>query len=104
MKVESHLEIRSPIDQLESSLVRQDLKRPGAVPSDVVQALRYVLSFARMTTVRNEAGEDLELAENLAPHRWRVQEALRPYLEEKGEGIEGAVKVLPDLVKGTRKE
>ena len=104
MKVESHLEIRSPIDQLESSLVRQDLKRPGAVPSDVVQALRYVLSFARMTTVRNEAGEDLELGENLAPHRWRVQEALRPYLEEKGEGIEGAVKVLPDLVKGTRKE
>lgn len=67
-------------------------------------ALRYVLSFARMTLVRAASGADVDLSDALGPHRWRVAEALRRHLEDEdpSAALWGAVRVLPDLVAATR--
>ena len=57
MNVERHLEIRKPLDQLEEEVVRRALARPGEVSSSLVDALRYVISFARLTVIRNGEGK-----------------------------------------------
>lgn len=102
MDAARHLEIRKPLDELEQVVVRRDLARPGEVSPELVDALRYVLSFARLTTVRNRDGVDVDVAELLAPHRWRVLEALRPHLEGKDLSLWGAIRELPTLVAATR--
>jgi predicted acylesterase/phospholipase RssA len=99
---DQHHEIRSPLDALEAEVVRRDLAVPGEAPEAEVAALRYVISLSRLTTVRNEAGQDVQLADLLAPHRWRVQEALRPHLEPAGVGLGGALRALPVLVDATK--
>jgi len=104
MDAARHLEIRKPLDELELEVVRRDLARPGEVGPEIVGALRYVLSFARLTEVRAADGQDVELAEVLAPHRWRVLEAMRPHLGEgsRDETLWGAIRELPALVAATR--
>lgn len=104
VNADQHLEIRAPIEALEAALTRRDLEHPRTVADDVRGQLRYVLSFAKMTTVRNEAGEDIEVAERLAPHRWRVLEALKPHLEDDGHGLHGAARSLEGLLEGTRRQ
>ncbi|RME28249.1 MAG: patatin-like phospholipase family protein [Deltaproteobacteria bacterium] len=110
MDAAQHLEVRRPLDQLEQEVVRRHLARPGEVGEHLVDALRYVLSFARLTVVRNRDGEDVEVAEQLAPHRWRVLEALRPHLDARAtrvpladDGLWGAIRELPVLVAATRR-
>ena len=103
MEADKHLELRSPVERLEASVVRRDLAQPGSVSPDVLAELRYVLSFAKLTVVRNEGGEDLHVAEHLAPHRWRVVEALRPHLEDGGAGLASVVPEMERLVAATRK-
>ena len=88
---ETHLEIRGLIEDLEESLVRRELASPNSVDSQTLEQLRYVLSFAKLTEIRNADGEDVEVAGRLAPHRWRVGEALKPHLQQKGEGLECAL-------------
>lgn len=102
MDADQHHEIRSPLDVLEAEVVRRDLAIPGEAPESEVAALRYVISLSRLTTVRNEAGQDVQLADLLAPHRWRVQEALRPHLKPEGVGLGGALRALPELVQATQ--
>ena len=101
-----HLELRKPLDELEQEVVRRDLARPGEVSDELVEALRYLLSFARLTEVRNVDGEDIDLSERLAPHRWRVLEALRPHLAPgAADGtLWGAIRELPALVAATREQ
>ena len=103
MEADTHLELRGPVERLEAAVVQRDLAQPGSVGADVLAELRYVLSFAKMTVVRNEAGEDVDVAEHLAPHRWRVVEGLKPHLEEGGEGLAAAVRAMGPLVAATRK-
>jgi len=98
---DQHHEIRTPLDALEAEIVRRDLGLPGAASPEDVVALRYVVSLARLTTVRNEASEDVDVADALAPHRWRVLEALRPHLESDGVGLGGALRLLPQLRQAT---
>lgn len=102
MDAARHLELRKPLDELESEVVRRQLARPGEVGPELYEALRYVLSFARLTEVQNLDGEDIDLAESLAPHRWRVLEGLRPRLGRGEEGLWAAVRELPALVAATR--
>ncbi len=104
MKVEQHLEVRSPLDQLEMEAVRRALARPDETGPELVASLRYVLSFARLTVVRNRDGEDTEVAGYLAPHAWRVRNALQPHLEGDGGSLWGAVRELPELVAATREQ
>ena len=102
MDASLHLEIKKPLDALEAKVVELSLARPDDVGPALVGALRYVLSFARLTTIRGEDGVDHEVADVLAPHRWRVQEALRPHLEGGDDTLWGAVRGLADLVHATR--
>ena len=99
---DQHHEIRAPLDALEAEIVHRDLGVPGEAPEGDVAALRYVVSLARLTVVQNEAGEDIQVADTLAPHRWRVLEALRPHLESEGVGLGGALRALPELLGATR--
>jgi len=101
---ETHLEIRGLIEDLEEALVRRELDSPGSVDPETYDQLRYVLSFAKLTEIRNASGEDVEVAGRLAPHRWRVGEALKPHLKKKGKGLANAAKILPELLEGTSKQ
>jgi predicted acylesterase/phospholipase RssA len=103
MKVEQHLEVRSPLDQLEQEAVRRTLERSDEVGGHLIDALRYVLSFARLTVVRNRDDHDVEVAGFLAPHAWRVRTTLEPHLRPGGsDPLWGAVRELPALVAATR--
>ena len=93
MNADHHLELRAPLEALEEALVRRDIANPRTVAPEVMDQLRYVLSFAKLTEVRNEAGVDAVVAERLAPHRWRVLEALKPHLEPDGDGLHDAARV-----------
>ena len=62
LDTERWAERRRPFDRLEARVVRLHLKRPDDDLEPVVQALRYVLSFARLTKVRNAEGVDVDLA------------------------------------------
>jgi hypothetical protein len=97
-------EIRTPLEALEAFTVRRDLSHPSTIEAPILASLRYVLSFAKLTVVRNEAGEDIEVADRLAPHRWRVLEALKPHLSDGGEGLHDAARALAPLIEGTKRE
>ena len=98
------LEIRKPLDDLEEAVVARDLASPGELSPELVSALRYVISFARLTEIRTSDGLDVEVAGALAPHRWRVMEALRPHLSGGDQTLWSAVRVLPALVAATREQ
>jgi len=103
VEAETHLDIRGPIETLEAALAKANLAQPSVLDQQTLQQLRYVLSFAKLTLVRAEDGSDVELSGRLAPHRWRVGEALRPYLEGEVD-LRGAARTLPQLVDATRTE
>ena len=98
------LEIRKPLDELEEAVVRRDLAHPGELSPELVEALRYILSFARLTTVRSVDGVDVEVSPAMTRHRWQVIEALRPHLADHADDdtLWGAVRELPQLVASTR--
>jgi predicted acylesterase/phospholipase RssA len=104
VEADTHLEIRSPIEALEAAVVRRELARPGSVSPEIYNQLRYVLSFSKLTVVRAQDGEDVELAGRIAPHRWRVAEALKPFVEGDGDGLSGVTSILPDLLAATLAE
>ena len=103
MDAETHLDIRGPIEALEAALARGTLAQPSVLDQPTLQALRFVLSFAKLTLVRAADGTDVELSGRLAPHRWRVGEALRPHLEGETD-LHGAARALPDLLAATKTE
>lgn len=77
------------------------MTHPGELHDDAVDAIRYVLRFAKLGLVRGAHGEDVDLTEALATHARRVREQLGPALSE-GESLWGAMRVLPSLVHETR--
>ena len=95
---------RQPYEEMEARVVRLALAKPGEVPANRVDALRYVLSFARLGLVRNEDGRDADLTEAVSGHAWKVRETLAPFLA--GNGTDGALarasQALPNLVADTR--
>ncbi len=79
--------IRAPLCDLEAGLVRGRLALSGSDPhvaTKIVAPLRYALSLARLTLVRNCDGHDVDVSEALAAHRWKVTEMLRPLITERG--------------------
>ncbi len=97
------LEIRKPLDELELAVLERDLARPGEVSAELLGALRYVLSFARLTTFTGADGRTVDVSGALSAHRWRVIEALRPHLAQDAT-LWGAIRVLPSLVAATREQ
>ncbi len=95
------LELRKPFEDLEASAVRMATARPGELHDDALSAIRYVLNFAKLLVVRDEAGIDHDVQGFLASHAWKVRDALTPHL--LGEpSLWGAMRVLPELVALTR--
>ena len=103
MDAETHLDIRGPIEALEAALARATLAQPSVLDHQTLQELRYVLSFAKLTIVRAADGTDVEVAGRLAPHRWRVGEALRPHLEGEPD-LRAAAGALTELISATQAE
>ena len=103
MDAETHLDIRGPIEALEAALARAVLAQPSILDQQTHHRLRYVLSFAKLTRVRAADGTDVDLAGRLAPHRWRVGEALRPHLEGEPD-LRAAAGELPSLIAATQTE
>lgn len=75
--------------------------RPGELHDDALGAIRYVLNFAKLHLVRREDGTDIDVQESLAPHAWKVRQALTPHLIDEP-SLWGAMRVLPELVAATR--
>ncbi|MDP6933458.1 MAG: patatin-like phospholipase family protein, partial [Myxococcota bacterium] len=81
--------------------MRASLTRPGTWSPDQLNQLRYTLSFAKLTTIRNQDGEDIDVAEAMGPHRWLVSEALRPHLEPSHAEVSQTIRTLPKLLSAT---
>lgn len=60
-----------------------------------------MLNFAKMHAIRREDGADVDVSGFLAPHAWKVKEALAPHLSDEP-SLWGAMRVLPELVAITR--
>lgn len=94
-------ERRRPFDRLEAKVVQLHLARPDPDARPVVQALRYALSFARLTTVRNADGADVDVAGPNALHALWVRDTLGP-LVERADSPWSAARELPELLRRTR--
>lgn len=93
---------RRPFDQLERRLVRNAL----ALPDDPethrrVQQLRYAISFARLTTVVNPDGREIDLTGVKAPHAQRIRDLLSPHLVDT-EDVREALRRADQAVAWTR--
>ncbi|MEO0604682.1 MAG: hypothetical protein AAF211_24830, partial [Myxococcota bacterium] len=69
---------RRPLDGLEAQVVRAWLADEDSGARDRLTALRYVLSFARLTEVRDVHGEDHDVSSFLARHHQWVRLRLEP--------------------------
>lgn len=94
-------EQRKPFEDLETALVRLAQKRPGDLHDDAVDALRYVIRFAKMHLVRNAHGEDVDVTERLRPLARRVKELLVPAILGN-EDLWMAMRSAPELLKEVR--
>ncbi|MED5372804.1 MAG: patatin-like phospholipase family protein [Myxococcota bacterium] len=96
------LELRQPFEALERGVLERHLSRPGEVAPPLLDGLRYVLNFAKLTFVRDEAGRDHDVRELLAPHAWKVREELSRRLGADEDTLWAAARVLPELVADTQ--
>ena len=102
MSTRALLEHKKPFDQLESAVLERHLARPDEVAKPVLDALRYVLNFAKLVTVRDEHGVDHDVKEALGTHAWKVWDLLKPRLAEEESTLWAAIRVLPELIADTR--
>lgn len=98
---ERWLEYRKPYEAMEDVVVRASLADPGDLHEGAVDALRYVLNFAKLRKVRNKDGVDVDVEEALTSHVWKVRQTLGPRLLED-RSLWAAMRVLPELVAETR--
>jgi len=94
-------EQRAPFEALEAEIVRLSLASPGDLHDTAVDALRYVVRFAKLGLVRARSGEDVDLGEFLTQHAWTVRHKLAPHLLDD-HSLWGAMRELPGLVAQTR--
>lgn len=92
---------RRGLDALERKVVRLHLATGRETPERLVDGLRYAISFARLTSVRNADGVDVEVDGPLHAHALGISSLLEERL--RGDGLWDAVKVLPELVERTRR-
>ncbi len=95
-------ERRRPFDRIEQQLVKLYLTRPDEDTRRLVDALRYVVSFARMTGLRNRDGIEVDVQGPLALHASQMREELETRLNGVSSLWE-LVHALPDLAARTRR-
>lgn len=94
-------EVRRPFEILEGMVVSLGLERPTAESKLAVDALRYALSFAKLTVVRTSDGREVDVSGPLALHARWVRETLGPRIEA-ARGIWAAARELPEVIRRTR--
>ena len=72
MKLERFTEIRSELTAFESALLAFVRSEPNALSPFHIDVLRYIFSFARLTVIQDCNGQDLEVCDAIAPHRWWI--------------------------------
>lgn len=92
---------RRPFERLEAKVVRLGLQRDEPDAKPVIDALRYALSFARLTAVRAASGVDVDVSGPLALHAAWVRETLEARIL-KADGIWAASRELPEVSRRTR--
>ena len=87
MSVSRHLARRQrqlrPLEDMEVALVRASLESPGWLSPVAEGRLRYALSLARLTEVRTSDGRDVDLGDDVAALRGRLNETLAPFLLDR---------------------
>lgn len=96
------LEHRKPLEDLEAEALRRHHAAPQDVGARLLDGLRYVINFAKLTAVRDVDGHDHDLADALRPFAFRVRDTLERALGPKEDGLWAAVRELPELVQATR--
>jgi predicted acylesterase/phospholipase RssA len=94
-------EVRRPFDRLETRIVELWLAKRHVAARPTLDALRYCLSFAKLTLVRNASGQDVDVGAVLSEHRRWVQDVVAPRLE-RVDSVETAGRELPELARRTR--
>ncbi|MEN0065489.1 MAG: patatin-like phospholipase family protein [Myxococcota bacterium] len=95
---------RRPLDTLEASVVRAWLATEDDIARARLHALRYVISFARLTVVRDASGVDHDVTGFLARHHQWVRLRLEPRIAKlPGQGLRAVAEELPDLLARTRR-
>jgi predicted acylesterase/phospholipase RssA len=93
---------RRAFHDLEQRVVERCLARPGELTDELVDGLRYVINFAKLTVLRDEQGVDHSVAEMLRTHAWRVRDTLAPRLAPDEPNLWPALRSLPEMVRSTR--
>ena len=78
------------------------LARPGELHDAALDAVRYVIAFAKLTQIRLDDGRDLDVQPFLAPLARRVRAALAPHLGAESGSLWGAMRAMPSLVADVR--
>jgi predicted acylesterase/phospholipase RssA len=102
MDLERFHQHRLPFEEMEAAVVRRIVARPGELHPARQNALRYVLSFAKLQVVQNRDGQDVDVSEALAAHAWHTRQELGPWLTGEEGGLVRAAQHLPHLVEETR--
>lgn len=82
-------------------MVALHLGHPDAVPEEVLDTVRYVISFARLTAVRNVDGVEVDVSGPLALHAQQIREVLEPRIAAATDVWE-VVRAMPELTRKTR--
>ena len=96
-------ELRRPLNNLEAKIVRIAMSHPSTITEEALSWLRYIVSFARLTTVRNSAGEDIDVQEGLSRYRWLILHELKPLVQRRNP-VQGLLNSLPKLIVETQRE
>ena len=103
MKLERFTEIRSELTAFESALLAFVRSEPDALSPFHIDVLRYIFSCARLTVIQDCNGQDLEVCDAIAPHRWWIvqtcQSSMTP--EVNPEQLKAQ---LPELVARTQQQ
>ncbi len=92
---------RRPYDRLESRLVKLAIAREDADVAPVVDALRYALSLARCTEVRNAEGVDVSVGDMLLPFAGWLRETVEEKLNT-ADSPWALARDLPEIVRRTK--
>lgn len=93
---------RRAFDTLEARMVRMRLQDADEDVAPIADALRYVLSFARLTSVRNRDGEEVDVSGINHLFALQVEEAATRALDG-AEDLWEVGRALPELVEATRR-
>ena len=74
METEKILNIRTALQKYEHSVVRLAMSKPLAIDEPLLDAFRYILSFARLTIVQGKNGQEYEIFPFLTQHRKWVED------------------------------